>query len=280
MTMDFRQVQRRVTLEHFLLLIQTTSRNTTRYHVIFAQCCWFAYTIWTVLQMDTGAHVDRTRYAAHQGKMSSVPQNFLPVGRGSGVNDTRTPATIKLQWEGAKVDADQERDALRQALRAPELARVQAEQALQQERAAREQDQAALQQSEAARQQPEAARRQDQSALQLSEAARLRAEAEVNELRARLQLHDRVDNVSQCGLFHSALFGHSMYLLLSILAICFRCICIVMLCLVSATMLYSIFKSIPPMPVQGETIPRRYHPSFRYLTWTATVLLVSSPASY
>ncbi len=46
--------------------------------------------------------------------MSSVPQNFLPVGRGFGVDDARTPTTIKLQWEGAKVDVDQEWDALRQ----------------------------------------------------------------------------------------------------------------------------------------------------------------------
>ncbi|PBK90647.1 hypothetical protein ARMGADRAFT_1166672 [Armillaria gallica] len=45
MTIDFRQVQRRVTLEDFLLLVQSTSRNTTRYHVVFSQCYWFVYKI-------------------------------------------------------------------------------------------------------------------------------------------------------------------------------------------------------------------------------------------
>lgn len=79
MTMDLRQVEQRVTLEDFLLLIDTTSSNTTVYHVIFAQCYWFAYTIWTVLQMATGAHVDRTKYAVCQGKMSHSPE-LLPCG--------------------------------------------------------------------------------------------------------------------------------------------------------------------------------------------------------
>ncbi|KAK0194647.1 hypothetical protein F5146DRAFT_446464 [Armillaria mellea] len=160
MTMVFGQIH--VTLEDFLLLIDTISSNTTQYHLIFAQCYWFAYTIWTVLEMAMpSARVDRTRFAVRQGKLSSVPQHLLPVGRGEGVNEARTPATIKLQWEGAKVVADREWHALRQALRAPELARVEAEQALERERA-----------------------------------ARLQAEAEVNELRAMLQLQHRPGNVS------------------------------------------------------------------------------------
>ncbi|KAK0460657.1 uncharacterized protein EV420DRAFT_222411 [Desarmillaria tabescens] len=164
MTMDLRQAPRRVTLEHFLLLVQTTSRNTPLYHLIFSQCYWFAYTIWKVLELETGAPVAQTRHAERQGTHSSLGKK-LAVGRGNGVNESRTPEMIKLQWEAEKVDADQEWDALRQALRAPELARIKAEEALQQERAARQQDRATLQQERA---------------------ARMQAEAKVNELQATL----------------------------------------------------------------------------------------------
>ncbi len=48
MTMDLTQSQK-VTLEHFTHLLQTTSKNTPQYHLIFAQCYWYAYTIWRVL---------------------------------------------------------------------------------------------------------------------------------------------------------------------------------------------------------------------------------------
>ncbi|KAK0499032.1 hypothetical protein EDD18DRAFT_59872 [Armillaria luteobubalina] len=193
MIMDFRQDQRRVTLEDFLLLVHTTSSNTKVYHLIFAQCYWFAYTIWTVLQLATEAHAACTRFSARQGKLSSIPQGLLPVGRGYGVNDSRTPATIKRQWEAAKVEADREWAVLQQAHYAPDLARAAAEQALEQERAA---SQAALQQERVARQQAEAASQQERVARQQAEAAsqrervaRQQAEAEADELRAMLQLH-------------------------------------------------------------------------------------------
>ncbi|KAK0484467.1 hypothetical protein IW261DRAFT_838719 [Armillaria novae-zelandiae] len=205
-TMDLSQVRRRITLEDFLLVVRTTSENTKQYHVIFAQCYWFAFTIWTVVQLVTLADVTCTKLSERQGKLSSVPQGLLPVGRGYGVNDSRTPRTIKLQWEAAKVEADQEWAALQQAHRAPALAREAAEQALQQERAAREQDQAALQQERAAREQDQAALQQErtarrqaeaasQAALEQERAARLRIEAEANELRAMLQLQHRPGNV-------------------------------------------------------------------------------------
>ncbi|KAK0460659.1 uncharacterized protein EV420DRAFT_1641199 [Desarmillaria tabescens] len=160
MTMDLHLTQRRVTLEHFLLLVRTTSRNVPP----DSQCYWFAYTVWTVLELETGAPVERTRHAERQGTHSSLGKK-LAVGRGNGVNESRTPEMIQLQWEAEKVDADQEWDALQQALRAPELARIKAEEALQQERAARQQDLAILQQERA---------------------ARIQAEAKVNELRATL----------------------------------------------------------------------------------------------
>ncbi|KAK0224136.1 hypothetical protein IW262DRAFT_1459190 [Armillaria fumosa] len=200
MTMDFRQVQRHVTLEDFLRLVYTTSLNTEWYHLIFAQYYWFAYTIWTVLQLAMGAHAACTKISVCQGKLSSIPQGLLPVGRGYGVNDSRMPATIKQQWEAAKVEADQEWAALQQAHCALDLAHAVAEQALeqeraalqqeraalQQERAALQQERAALQQERAALQQERAALQQERAALQQEQAARLQIEAEANELRAML----------------------------------------------------------------------------------------------
>ncbi|KAG7445278.1 uncharacterized protein BT62DRAFT_933115 [Guyanagaster necrorhizus] len=164
MTMDFRQAQRRVTLEHFLLLLQTTSTNTVEYHLIFAQCYWFAYTIWKVLDLEAASHITPTKYVPLQGKNPELALGMV-LGRGDEVNEWRAPGTVKLQWEEAKAE-------LRDALLAPERARTRAEEALQQERVARQQTEEAYQRAEVARQQERAARQQ--------------AEAEVNQLRATL----------------------------------------------------------------------------------------------
>ncbi|KAG7439415.1 uncharacterized protein BT62DRAFT_939017 [Guyanagaster necrorhizus] len=145
MTMDFSQAQRRVTLEHFLLLLQTTSTNTVVYHLIFAQCYWFAYTIWKVLDMEAAPHIARTKYAPLQGRNPELAPGMV-LGRGDEVNEWRAPETVKLQWEEAKVIADQEWVELRDALLAPERARTRAEEALQQERVARQQAEAEVNQ--------------------------------------------------------------------------------------------------------------------------------------
>ncbi|KAK0469001.1 uncharacterized protein EV420DRAFT_1756845 [Desarmillaria tabescens] len=116
MTMDLRQAPRQVTFEDFLLLVRTTSRNAPLHN----QCFWLAYTIWKVLALETGAPVERTRRAVRQGKHSSW---LWLSGKHSfdgdnEVNGVSTPETIKLQWEVAKVFANQEWAASLQALRA------------------------------------------------------------------------------------------------------------------------------------------------------------------
>ncbi|KAK0460656.1 uncharacterized protein EV420DRAFT_1533359 [Desarmillaria tabescens] len=173
MTMDLRQASRHVTFEDFLLLAKTASRKAPSH----SQCFWLAYTIWTVLELETGAHIERTRHAIRRGKHSWLwlwANLFSSERSADGVDDSRTPETIKSEWEEAKVVASQEWDASLQALRAPELAE---QEALRQEQAAFQQDLAILEQERA---------------------GRLRAEAQVNELRAtlsrRLELAGNVSN--------------------------------------------------------------------------------------
>ncbi|KAK0224130.1 hypothetical protein IW262DRAFT_1371295 [Armillaria fumosa] len=83
MSMDLRRASRYVTFEDFLVLIQTASMNIPRNST--------PYTICTVLAMETGAHIKRTR---HLGKHSLPEQN--------------EPEKVKSLWEAAKVVSNQE----------------------------------------------------------------------------------------------------------------------------------------------------------------------------
>ncbi|KAK0203176.1 hypothetical protein DFS33DRAFT_1385527 [Desarmillaria ectypa] len=134
MTMDLTHSQN-VTLERFAHLLRTTSRNTPQYHLIFAQCYWYAYTIWRVLEMATQpqVHVYDSELAKRQCSHRLTGYgNRLVLGRGKSVNAVRSPETIKAQWETDKVMEDQEWIELKQALHAPEEARREAESALRQ----------------------------------------------------------------------------------------------------------------------------------------------------
>ncbi|SJL03276.1 uncharacterized protein ARMOST_06628 [Armillaria ostoyae] len=95
MTMDLTRSQIKVTLERFTHLLRTTSRNTPQYHYIFAQCYWYAYTIWKVLEMETQPVV---------------------LGKGEFVNMVRSPETIKAQWEAERPTEDEEWAKKKQAL--------------------------------------------------------------------------------------------------------------------------------------------------------------------
>ncbi|KAK0447127.1 hypothetical protein EV421DRAFT_184509 [Armillaria borealis] len=149
MTMD---IPRSVTLEDFLVLVRTISSNAPRRRAT-SQSYRFAYTIWRILEMETGAHVDRTSHAVRQGYRS---------GKNLAVGEGETPEKVKLLWEEAKAVVGQQFDASLKVLRAPviDLAEV------------LRQEQAALQ--------------QDIANFERERAGRLRAEAELNELRAKL----------------------------------------------------------------------------------------------
>ncbi|PBK63717.1 hypothetical protein ARMSODRAFT_523425 [Armillaria solidipes] len=160
MTMD---LPRSVTLEDFLVLVRTTSSNAPRRRAT-SQSYRFAYTIWKVLEMETGAHVNRTSYAVRQGYRS---------GKNLAVGGGETPEKVKLLWEEAKVVVGQEFDASLKVLRAPviDLAEV-----LRQEQAASQQDIANFERERA---------------------GRLRAEDELKELQARLaRLESELPDVS------------------------------------------------------------------------------------
>ncbi len=86
MSMDLRPAPRHVTLEDFLVLIQTASMYTLPNFTPYTTC--------TVLELATGAHIKRTR---HQGKHSWP-----------GQNESTTPDKVKSLWEAAKVVSNQE----------------------------------------------------------------------------------------------------------------------------------------------------------------------------
>ncbi len=98
MTMD---LPRSVTLEDFLALVLAISRNAPRRRAI-SQSYRFAYTIWRVLETETGAHVDRTSYTVRQGYRS---------GKNLAVGEGETLEKVRLQWEEAKVVVGQKFDA-------------------------------------------------------------------------------------------------------------------------------------------------------------------------
>ncbi|KAK0457379.1 uncharacterized protein EV420DRAFT_1550579 [Desarmillaria tabescens] len=134
MTMDLSRSEN-VTLERFAHLLRTTSSNTPQYHLIFAQCYWYAYTIWRVLEMAVQPRV--YMYDSELAKRQCSHRltgygNRLVLGRGKSVNAVRSPETIKAQWEMEKFTEDQEWAELKQALHAPEEARREAEAALRQ----------------------------------------------------------------------------------------------------------------------------------------------------
>ncbi len=108
MTMDLTQSQK-VTLERFTHLLRTTSRNTPQYHLIFAQCYWYAYTIWRVLEMATQPRVYPHSLAKRQCSHRLTGYgNRLVLGKGKSVNAARSPETVKAQWESEKVTEDEE----------------------------------------------------------------------------------------------------------------------------------------------------------------------------
>ncbi len=108
MTMDLTRSQnhRSVTLEHFAHLLRTTSRNTPQYHYIFAQCYWYAYTIWRVLEIETQPHIRRFEQAERQCSYSGYGKSVV-LGKGEFVNMVRSPETIRAQWEAEKPAEDQ-----------------------------------------------------------------------------------------------------------------------------------------------------------------------------
>ncbi len=109
MAMDLTESQnhRSVALEHFAHLLRTTSRNTPQYHFIFAQCYWYAYTIWRVLEMETQPRIRKFAHAERQCLYSSYGKSVV-LGKGKSVNKVRSPETIKAQWEAERSAEDQE----------------------------------------------------------------------------------------------------------------------------------------------------------------------------
>ncbi|SJL03274.1 uncharacterized protein ARMOST_06626 [Armillaria ostoyae] len=116
MTMDLTQSQIKVTLERFTHLLRTTSRNTPQYHFIFAQCYWYAYTIWRVLEMETQLHIEpRIGQAERQCSYSGYGKSVV-LGKGKFVNMVRSPETIKAQWEAEMPAEDKEWTEKKRAL--------------------------------------------------------------------------------------------------------------------------------------------------------------------
>ncbi|KAK0189296.1 hypothetical protein F5146DRAFT_1140863 [Armillaria mellea] len=124
MIMDLTSSQsEKVTLERFVHLLQTTSRNTPKYHFIFSQCYWYAYTIWRVLELETQSHIDRKAEAGRQCSYS----RRLVLGKGKSVDTVRSPETIKAQWEAGRPAEDQEWDEKKKAVNEDAEGRRQAE---------------------------------------------------------------------------------------------------------------------------------------------------------
>ncbi|KAK0497449.1 hypothetical protein EDD18DRAFT_1162257 [Armillaria luteobubalina] len=105
MTMDLTRSQ--LTLERFIHLLRTTSRNTPQYHFIFAQCYWYAYTIWRVLELETQPRIRRSKRADHQCTYSGGIGRLV-LGKGKFVNIARAPETVKAQWEVERFSEDKE----------------------------------------------------------------------------------------------------------------------------------------------------------------------------
>ncbi|KAK0189300.1 hypothetical protein F5146DRAFT_1225918 [Armillaria mellea] len=118
MTMDLTQSQnhRSVALEHFSHLLRTTSRNTPQYHYIFAQCYWYAYTIWRILEIETQpCIVCKPELAERQCSYSGYGKSMV-LGKGKFVNMVRSPETIRAQWAAERPAEDEEWAELKQSL--------------------------------------------------------------------------------------------------------------------------------------------------------------------
>ncbi|KAK0207813.1 hypothetical protein IW262DRAFT_1418164 [Armillaria fumosa] len=103
MTMDLTRSENSqpVALENFTHIIQTTSRNTPHYHYIFAQCYWFVYTIWKILEMEMHPHIALHHHHARHCVYSAYPKAVI-LGRGPLVDTVRTPETVKSQWDAER----------------------------------------------------------------------------------------------------------------------------------------------------------------------------------
>ncbi|KAK0479355.1 hypothetical protein IW261DRAFT_1480375 [Armillaria novae-zelandiae] len=178
MTMDLTRSDNSspVALEHLTHILQTTSRNTPHYHYIFAQCYWFAYTIWKILEMEMHPHIDvHTRRPRHC-VCSAYPKAAV-LGRGASVDTARTPETVKMQWDAERTRRDEEWAALALASQSD---RHRAEEAHRRaEEAHRRAEEAHRRAEEAHRQAEEAHRRAEE------------AEAQVRELQAKLEASER-----------------------------------------------------------------------------------------
>ncbi|KAK0183739.1 hypothetical protein F5146DRAFT_1228818 [Armillaria mellea] len=119
MTMDLTRSRnsRPTALENLTHILQTTSQNTPRYHYIFAQCYWFAYTIWKILEMEMHPHIDLHHHHARLCVYSAYPKAVV-LGRGSSVDTARTPETVKKQWDAERARRDHEWAVLALASRA------------------------------------------------------------------------------------------------------------------------------------------------------------------
>ncbi|KAK0207658.1 hypothetical protein IW262DRAFT_523498 [Armillaria fumosa] len=107
MTMDLTQSQIKITLERFAHLLQTTSRNIPQYHFIFAQCYWYAYTVWRVLELEMQPRIRRSKQGDHQCSYSGGI-GHLVLGKGEFLHAARAPETVKVQWEAERSTEDQE----------------------------------------------------------------------------------------------------------------------------------------------------------------------------
>ncbi|KAK0207661.1 hypothetical protein IW262DRAFT_1469247 [Armillaria fumosa] len=121
MTMDLTQSQIKITLERFAHLLQTISKNTPQYHFIFAQCYWYAHTIWRVLELETQPRIRKFERADHQCSYSGGPGRLV-LGKGKFVHIARSPETVKTQWEVEGPAEDREWAERRQALHETEAA--------------------------------------------------------------------------------------------------------------------------------------------------------------
>ncbi|KAK0474566.1 hypothetical protein IW261DRAFT_1649428 [Armillaria novae-zelandiae] len=158
-----------VALEHLTHILQTTSQNTPHYHYIFAQCYWFTYTIWKILEMEMCPHIDIHTHHPHHCVCSAYPKAAV-LGRGASVDTVRTPETVKMQWDAERTRRDEEWAAL--AL------------ASQSDRHRAEEDH---HRAEEADRRAEEAHHRGEEARRQAEEGRHQAEAQIRELQAKLE---------------------------------------------------------------------------------------------
>ncbi|KAK0488534.1 hypothetical protein IW261DRAFT_1439921 [Armillaria novae-zelandiae] len=137
MTMDLTKSRnhRSVVLERFTHLLRTASKNTPQYHYIFAQCYWYAYTIWRILEIEAQPLIiPKSGLAERQCSYSGYRKKVV-LGKGEFVNMVRSPETIKAQWEAERSAEDKEWTKRKQAIHQDAEGRRQAEVALQESQA-------------------------------------------------------------------------------------------------------------------------------------------------